>query len=235
MNYFTFAGKSSQDFGIFIDENTTYNAAVREYETAAVPGRNGDLTIDSGRYSNVDVGYKCNIGNIGAGFKANMNAFKAFLLSNVGYKRLEDTYQPDSYRLARVRSAPDPETFRDIAGAFEVVFDCKPQRFLKSGETAQTFTSSGTLVNPTPYTALPLIRVYGTGTLRVGSTTVVINSANTYTDLDCDIQDAFKGSTNCNGNITLSSGDFPTLPAGSTGISFSGISKVEVTPRWWTL
>ena len=84
--------------------------------------------------------------------------------------------------------------------------------------------------------ALPLIRVYGTGALAIGNVTITINSASGYTDIDCDLMDAFKGSTNCNGNITLTSGEFFYLDPGENGISFgSGITKVIVKPRWWIL
>lgn len=95
---------------------------------------------------------------------------------------------------------------------------------------------NGCIYNPTDFTALPLIRVYGTapGTLTVGNTIVQIKSVDEYVDLDCELQDAFKGSANCNGNVYAP--DFPTLPPGGTGISFSGgITKIEIKPRWWTV
>lgn len=95
---------------------------------------------------------------------------------------------------------------------------------------------NGCIYNPTEFTALPLIRVYGTaaGTLTVGNTVVKIKSITEYVDLDCELQDAFKGITNCNGNVYAP--DFPTLPPGGTGISFSGgITKIEIKPRWWTV
>ena len=234
MNYFSYDGVRSLTYGILIEENGTYNTPSRDYETIEIPGRNGDLTIDNGRYKNVDVVYKC---GIGVNFKQHMNEFKAWLMSKRGYKRLEDSYHSEYFRMARVKSSPNPEVFlKGISGHFDVIFDCKPQRFLKSGETEQTFTASGSITNPTLYEALPLIRVYGTGALAIGGNTITINSANSYTDLDCDIQDAFKGAVNCNGNITLNSGKFFTLKPGNNGITLgSGISKIILTPRWWTL
>lgn len=234
MNYFKYAGVSSLTHGILIDSHGSYNTPERDYESIEIPGRNGELTIDHGRYKNVDVTYKC---GIGVGFHEHINDFKAWLMSQIGYQRLEDSYNPDYYRMARVKSAPNPDVFlKGIAGTFDVVFDCKPQRFLKSGETTQTFTSGGSITNPTRYTALPLVRVYGTGTVRIGAVTIVINSASSYTDIDCEIQDAFRGAVNCNGNITLSSGGFFTLVPGYNYVSVSGsISQVIITPRWWTL
>lgn len=234
VNTFTYAGTSSRAYGILIDSHTAYGAPDRDYETVEVPGRNGTLTVDNGRYQNVDVTYHC---GIGVGFHEKYNRFKAWLMSKTGYQRLEDTYHPEHYRMARVKSAPSPEYYlKGKSGTFDVVFDCKPQKFLKSGETQQTFYSSGSITNPTQYTALPLVRVYGTGTLTIGSNTIVINSASSYTDLDCDIQDAFRGAINCNGNITLRSGSFFELLPGSNTVSMgSGISQVRITPRWWIL
>lgn len=233
-NYFTYAGRNSKTFGILIEETGSFRAAMRDYETIAIPGRSGELTIDNGRYRNVELTYKCGIGH---DFETQMDEFFRWLMSNTGYKRLEDTYQADVYRMAQIKSAPEPSLFpRYQGGTFDVVFDCKPQRWLKSGEVSQTFTTgSGTITNPTLYDALPLIRAYGTGTLVIGSTTVTINSASTYTDIDCDIQDAYKGTVNCNGNITLNSGEFFKLKPGSNGIRLTGLSRIELTPRWWTI
>lgn len=233
-NYFVYDNKSSRDFNIVIEEAGTFRAAERDYDSVEVPGRNGELTLDNGRYRNVNLTYKC---GIGYDFTDNIDDFFRWLMSHTGYHRLEDSYQTDVYRMARVKSAPSPNLFpRYQGGRFDVVFDCKPQRYLKNGETAQTFSgSSNTISNPTRYEALPLIRAYGTGTLVIGSVTITINSANSYTDIDCDVQDAYKGATNCNGNITLNSGKFPVLKPGSNGISLSGISRIELTPRWWTI
>lgn len=234
MNYFTYAGTSSRIYGILIDSHTGYDAPDRDYETVEVPGRNGTLTVDNGRYQNADITYHC---GIGVGFHGKYNQFRAWLMSKTGYQRLEDTYHPDQYRMARVKSAPSPEYFgKGRAGTFDITFDCKPQRFLKSGETQQTFSGSGSITNPTLYPALPLVRVYGTGTLTIGSNTIVINSASSFTDLDSEIQDAYCGAINCNENITLRSGNFFELLPGSNALSMGGgISQVRITPRWWTL
>ena len=91
------------------------------------------------------------------------------------------------------------------------------------------------IVNPTQQTALPVIRVYGYGTLTVGSETITIaQHANAYIDIDCEIMDCYCGAVNCNSLVSFSSHEFPKLPAGVTHIAYSGnITKVEVTPNWW--
>jgi phage-related protein len=121
------------------------------------------------------------------------------------------------------------------AGEFKLSFDCKPQRFLKAGEKTEMFTSAGMLINLTTQDAKPLIRAYGTGSFGVGDATMTISAADVYTDIDCDTQDAYKGNVNCNNKITLTAGKFPVLKPGINNIYLSGVSKVELTPRWWTI
>ena len=63
-----------------------------------------------------------------------------------------------------------------------------------------------------------------------------LKAADGYTDIDCDLEDAYKGSANKNGCLQLYSGEFPTLAPGENGITLgTGITKVEITPRWWSL
>jgi phage-related protein len=120
-------------------------------------------------------------------------------------------------------------------GQFTVNFDCDPRRFLKIGDKAVEFNVNGSLMNPTSYTAKPLIRAYGVGALTIGGNTLHVQSADGYTDIDTELQEAYKGATNCNNNIILDSGNFPTLAPGIDAISFTGFTKLEITPRWYTV
>lgn len=231
--YLKFAGKSSLDFGVRISGSGTFNAPERDVESVSVPGRNGDLHIDNGRFANISIVYPAFIVK---DFRHNFDAFKAFLLSKRGYEKLEDSYHPEYYRLAAYKAAIEPAmATRNVAGSFDITFDCDPRRFLKSGEAVKTMYSGGTISNPTLYEALPLIRAYGTGYFEINGVRVTISTANTYTDIDSDLQEAYKGTTSCNGNITLSTGMFPTLMSGTNLISMSGLSRIEITPRYWTV
>lgn len=232
LNFFEYAGKRSNNFGLYISGGGTYGAPQRDIETVSIPGRNGDLIIDNGRFNNITVTYSAYIRR---DFRKLADAARAWLLSQAGYARLEDTYNPGYYRLGIFTGPLDFATrFLNLGGECDLSFNCKPQRFLKSGEAAIEATGPLQLHNPTLYPALPLIRVYGaSGTLTVGNDIMQISEIDEYIDIDSDTQNAYKGVTNCNPDI---SGAFGTLPAGQTGISFSGdITKIEIKPRWWTL
>ena len=229
--YFTFNGKQSTDFEVWISGNGIYRAPERDIDTVQVPGRCGELTLDNGRFRNVDITYPAFIFR---DFRQNFNAFKEYMLSMTGYRELQDTYDPDHYRMARFIRTIEPEMMvRNKMGQFDIVFNCDPRRFLINGKDTKIFSSGGTIRNQTLYDALPLIRAYGTGSLTISGITVTISSANEYTDIDCELQEAYKGSTNCNNNISLTNGEFPRLVPGSNSISFTGLSRIEITPRWW--
>ena len=233
-NWLIFDGKSSKDFGVYISGLNTYNAPERDISTVSVPGRNGDLTIDNGRYKNVDIVYPA---FIYADFDNNIEGLRNYLLSKKGFKRLEDTYHPDEFRLARYKGNFSADVVDWLeAGEFDLKFDCYPQRFLKSGEQDITFMAAGSLYNEYQESK-PLIRAYGTGSFTINGITLTITTADGYTDIDCDLQEAYKDTmaTSCNANIELTSGAFPVLSPGMNNITLTSITQLDIKPRWWIL
>lgn len=233
LSYFSLDGVKSSDYGVIISKAGVFNAPARSYESVPVPGKNGDVIFDNGRYENVDVPYEAGI--VG---RDKLDSFRAWLLSHTGYCRIEDTYHKDEYRIGMPVNGlvPSLEVMLKLS-KFTLHFNCKPQRFLKSGEQTTTLTASGSITNPTLYTAKPIIRVYGRGALGVGSETVTIASHSlSYIDLDCDIEDSTCGATNANGYVTLTGDHYPTFAPGANRLSLaSTITRVIITPRWWTL
>ena len=232
-NYFTFDGRSSSDFGVYLSGTGTYGSPARAYNMISVPGRNGDLVGIENRLENVELTYPA---FIYANFQANVRALRNYLLSKFGYCRLQDTYHPGEYRKAVYRGGLDPEVLQNHrAGSFDITFECEPQRYLTSGETVTTLTASGTITNPTLFASRPLLRVYGTGILGIGSQSItILSGAGSPVDIDCEIMEAYQGTVSKNAFIQLSNYTFPALQPGANSISLgSGISRVDITPRWW--
>lgn len=252
INYLIMDGRSSLDFGLVISGGGTETAPEKRYEEVDIPGRNGKLLLNTDTFfNNVTVEYK--------GFmfqdrhnnyakhdhndilmqrvlSERLSALRSFLGSRSGYFRIEDTYHRDEFRLGYYSGAFEPEMSQGLDLAqFTLKFVCKPQRFLKAGEEVVTFTANSIIHNPTEFDARPLIRAYGTGSFTANGVTIKINSANSYTDIDCDLMECYKGSTNCNGNVTLTNGVFPVLAPGDNSIKLTGVTKLEITPRWWVL
>jgi len=173
---FTFDGESSKDYGIYITGSAVYNAPVRDVDMITIPGRNGAFALDKGRFENIEVTYPAGIyAQTESDFAQGISDFRNFLASRQGYVELSDDYNTGEYRLAVYKSGLDvsPEQLR--AGEFEIVFECKPQRFLTSGETEETVANNGTLDNPTLFDAHPMLEVWGSGTVSFAGQSVTVN------------------------------------------------------------
>lgn len=236
MNFFTFGGINSNEYGVHISGSGTYNAPKRNVTMQAVPGRNGSITFDNGNFENITVKYPAFVVNT---LPDSIKKLRNMIGAKVGYQRLEDTYDPEVFRLGIYKSGLDVKTsgYANRHGEFTIEFDCKPQRFLKLGENEVEFAAPGVLFNPTEMNAKPFIRVYGTGAGMVGVGDYIINisAIDEYIDIDCELMDAFKGSVNCNNKVIFSD-DVVDLGPGENAITFSGdITQVDITPRWWIL
>lgn len=229
----SYGGAASDQYQIFVADHSRFGAPRRLVEDVTIPGMNGTLTIDKGSYEDRQLTVSCYARK---DCWDSVQEFRQLLFRSVGYQRLFFSDDPEEFFLAKFRQAFDVSESDRVHAAFNLTFTCKPQRFLWSGEQIQEVTADGLrLANPTDQEAKPLIRAYGTdGVLSVGSCMIYLDAIDEYVDLDCELQEAMKGSTNCNGNIRL--GSWPVLGSGYTGITFGGnITKAEVTPRWWRL
>lgn len=150
-----FDGESSRDYGIYITGQAVYNAPERDVEMINIPGRNGSFALDKGRFQNIEVTYPAGIfADNEADFAQGISDFRNFLCSRNGYVRLTDDYNPDEYRMAVYKSGLDVSPAQLKAGEFQLVFDCKPQRYLTSGEEPitigewhETETASGSIAS----------------------------------------------------------------------------------------
>lgn len=232
-DYFTLDGKCSADFDTWIATSNMFDGAEYDAETVEIPGRNGTIVMSNNRFKNFAGSVSCYIPH---DMKTNVDALRSFVSTKNSYCRYEDTMHPDEFRLARfVGGFQLPESDR-VGAAFDLNFDCKPQRFLKSGEIPSEFAAAGNIYNPTDYASKPLIRCYGTsGSVTVGGVSVAVTGATTYADIDCELMEVYEGSTSRNSTTTLTNGEFPTIEPGEVAVSFTGFSSVEITPNWYKI
>lgn len=162
MGIVMYNGISSLDYGIQVEHPPEYRIPSRDYETIHIPGRNGDLVIDNGSYQNVNRSYKLAVGDRYKYFTEMAGGLSDWLHSASGYARLEDSYEPEYYRMAIFHNDVEIENILEHAGRVTVDFNCKPQRFLKSGERGLRIDNSGYVsVNPTAFSSSPIIIIHG--------------------------------------------------------------------------
>lgn len=227
-------GVDARSAGIQLQAPIEFSEAVPVVEAQTIPGRNGDLIWETGSYENRGASASCFC--LQKDVEKAISSAGRFLTSKKGYRRLETSDDPGHYWMARVENSPRIEQRLRTLAPFEIGFDCKPQRFLKSGEYTIEFTGIGFLFNQYGQIALPFITLYGegAGSVTIGDCVVEVLSIDGLLHLDSETQNAYNNDGNQNMNINAPI--FPTLPDGKIQIAFSGdIERIEIIPRWWEL
>lgn len=256
MGIVVFNNKSSKDIGLEVETFPEYEAPEKIYDVIHVPGRNGDVVIDTGTYGNVPRKYEVSIAaRDQVTYSQKMSQVAEWLHSASGYARLEDSYDEDFYRLAYYNEQLSIQNLFNEAGKATLNFVCKPQRYYKSGEVPILFTEAGNIQNRTINPAFPLLHIttnntvqsqsdpdQKVGSVSIGNYTFYIKYDETYSDplmtftMDCELQGAYRGVFNMNNLIILNGEEFPRIDPGLCAINFDGgVQSVEVIPRWWTV
>ena len=172
---FELDGESSKDYGVYITGEAVYNAPERDVEMISIPGRSGAFALDRGRFENIEVTYPAGIfADNETDFAEAISEFRNYLCSRRGYCRLIDDYNPNEFRMAIYKSGLEVEPAQLKAGEFEIVFDCKPQRFLTEGETPIEVGDGATITNPTRFESSPILEVEGYGSIGINGETITI-------------------------------------------------------------
>lgn len=236
ISWLNYKGRSSDLFGIYIQKKNSFDSAERDLSFQSVPGRNGDVIIDNGRYKNINLSYT--IATISESqFVYAINEFKNWLLPASSYYKLYDSYDTEHYRLAALSGGLSIEQKLFTYGTTTIKFNCKPFRYSFFGNRISTLTQSGTVIkNRECYSSLPYMRIFGSGniTLFINNNAFYFYDVNEFVEIDSDMMNCFKGTSNLNNK--MQSENFPTLEPGKNIISWTGdVSKIELKPRWRTL
>ena len=226
-------GVPSNDVPVVVEHPPGRKIPRRKMNVISVPGKNGDILIPQDAYENFVQTYSIQIPSKGPRLDIAIRKVTDWLLVS-GYQRLEDSYEPDIYRMAYYIGDEDIENILNQGGKATIQFNCRPERWLKKGEQPLILYIAGNVFNPTDRVAKPLITVSGSGsgTLTVAGVTIYMTDCNGVI-LDCENQDAYKGSANMNGTV---SGNFPAIPPGQCSVSWTGgVTGVTIVPRWWML
>ena len=221
-----------------------YSAPARSVDFIEVPGRNGDLLIDNGNYTNTTAVFDVIITK---DVEENTNRLKYLLYSQKGYQKLYDSDLKGFYRMASFNSGF--EILSTDGGTVRIEFDCKPFKYDIAGEeviTVEGNTSHIFLDNPYFEDARPLFKVYTDVTSESDYCYIDVNGKTISFPvtgmnrliIDTSLQYAYRdlgvnGLQNCNNVVNTTD---VSLHHGQNELNFYGaISSVEIVPRWVTL
>ena len=228
-----FNGKSGDDFNLVVERYPSVILPLRKNEKISVPGRNGDMLVQQDAFENVIQRYDFYISAEKVKLP-NVTHKIAEWLCVKGYQRLEDSYFLDTFRLAAFNGGLEIENVLNRFGRATIEFDCKPQRFYKSGDFYISVTKGQKLINPSPFTAKPQIFLFGTGagTFTINDKTLSLTNTTNVT-IDSDTMQIIRNGENVS---SIASGEFPDLPEGESTVTWTGgIIGIQIKPRWWTI
>lgn len=249
-DFFEFDGRPSTYFGVMVFSHGQYTDPKPNETETRIPGMNGVLHFWDGTFEDITETYSVMVrGENELDVRERLEQMRAWLLSKRQYCRLQDTLHPQYFRMGIYKGGSDVEySDNGRMGKMTVEFQCKPQKFLKSGDEFITIPASNTqLYNDTAFEAKPLIRVYGTANAlaainiqRTVRTEIRIKIPDEgYADIDTDLGEAYCGTKNLNSSLSFEAHNtdkkFPTLVPGANYVLYASVRTLQIKPRWWTL
>ena len=141
-----YGGEASDDYGIVVSEAPVFDKPVRKTEVFNVPGRNGSILFQQNAFEDVTRTYKVWVSEGVDNLVTKVNAISAWLFSKTGYQRLEDSFEPDVFRLAYYSGGNEFANQLLMAAEADLSFTCRPERFYKDGEN-EIEVSNGDKIN----------------------------------------------------------------------------------------
>lgn len=238
-----FAGIRSDERHLIIEHYPKRFFPRKKYTTESIPGGSRTFYIPEAEdaFENYSQPYSVFMDAKAPGLSMVARGLAEWLLAPSGYQRLEDSYDPDFYRMAIYAGGENFLNHFNEYGRGTLTFDCAPKRFYKSGELPVNISDGMKLYSPSRFKAHPIVTINGTGSCSVyitdddGNTkTFSITDVLESVVVDSEMHTAFEGSTNMNNKVSTS---YDTLYLGNAStISWNeNVTDVIIVPRWWTI
>lgn len=237
---FIFDGVPSENVKAIIQGRPVIEAPLRKVEWKSPFGSDGDTPFDEGAYNNTTL----DLIMMTDGTDAVADRQKVYnLLDTRGkYKDFIPYFDPKKiYRVQLMDKSAfeSPYHFREKQ-SFTVKFTVKPYKYLVDSPT-KTFTNTGgTIINPTFYDSLPIIKITGTGSvvLKVNNFSYSITNVQPHIVLNTERMIAYQDDNGVltNRNDRVSFKEYPVLRPGNNTISVTGsVTQIQIQPRWRSL
>lgn len=238
-----FDGISSDSLHLIVEHYPKRYFAKRRFEVKPVPGRNGQAIHDEGCFEDYTQPYSVFFDSKTPGLQLVARSVSEWLLHKPGYLRLEDSYEPDVYRMAYYNGGEEFLNHFNEYGRGTLTFSCAPQRFYKDGEFSVVLSKNKELLNPSLLDAYPVITLVGTGNVTFSMTKDGTTKQFAITDLaeestvtiDTEKHKIYDSNgNNLNEKLT---GLYEDMALGrKTSFTWSnGITEMSIIPRWWTI
>ncbi|MCQ2439537.1 MAG: hypothetical protein MJ074_07225 [Oscillospiraceae bacterium] len=258
---FTYGGRESASFGLYISKEPTYPLGLRKVETYSIPGRNGALHVDTGCYEEFDLELELML----QGDHASAASIASWL--NMGRGKpleLHISSWPGIYFMAIPKTTGDMAWILNNFNSIKVKFRCRSEKYLAGIEPTvwRPLSAAGDEIlpihNPTEEASSPLLNIYTSGTAPATFTVRIEGTDPSITDgvpvqsyeftvtgltggritIDTETGEAYRGNQNLNHLVQFTGR--PTAirfwPGDNDVIlvgNHAAVNSVIISPRWW--
>lgn len=244
IGYITYHGKSSADFGMGIDIDSTRPHSAQNLTLNAIAGSSiENIFSNAHSRSPTTMDFKITVDR--GRFEDFYDLEDAIMdwLDGAKFSPLKLSWKPEYIYMAVVNTAPQFAQTQDEYEAEEtgtLSFHIQPLKYREDGYNWQSLPTNQRIVNPEKMDAWPSWHFNGTGNflLTVNDLTYQFNDINGDCYLDGLSGDCFQDEvTSLNNNVVLSNNDAPVLSPGLNAIKFEAqdgakLNLVEYKPNW---
>lgn len=224
-NYITFNGTDLRNYGMYISGAGRIQIPTRAYEFAQVPGKLGDVILGGRRIENEGIVYPAFIAPVNgacgnyATYEEAFFALRNYLLTVSGYQTLTDSYNGTYYRKACFVGGISADSMTDLkSGSFDLIFNCKPQRFITVPDISVAEGVTASINIPLSYNWEPVITVTGTGEFifyhgpsdGIGQHITVSQNPG-WVVIDCQLKECYCNEGPANKWVSFSDYNFPAF------------------------
>jgi len=214
--------------------DVTFTSPTRDVNVIQVPGRDGDLIMDNGRFESVIRSIPCRLeAPKGENVEQLISQINNWLIDDGGFHEFRWDNDPEFKYLARVESDVVSRRVLSKFGRVVIDFHLHPVKYLESSLEARQVTNGTNVANQFEIDAKPIIRIVGEGniTLNIGGQPLVLRGISQGCMIDSETQTI----TSLDGSVTLFDrmySPFPVLRPGNNQVTFTGsVNQVFITPR----
>lgn len=183
MHNFKFGNHSLSEFGGRILKAPSHSIAERDFELIEIPGKNGALFVDNGKYRNVPYEIPICLMPFLSETTARQLAYAIidWLAPLKGYYEYRDTYNPGYFTRAVLTNIDEIKRELPNLLTTKLSFSREPYWYRTDGLNEIEFSNDKTPVilnNPEPFEALPIITLYDIETTEKAAVNINGSTAN---------------------------------------------------------
>ena len=229
---FTYKNKNSKNFGLRVLNEVTFTSPVRDVSLIQVPGRDGDLVRDNGRFNSVIKRMPCRLEVSDDGIEQAISRVNNWLIDDGRFHEFEWEGDPEFLYRARIHGDVSTARFLSRFGKTMIDFSFHPVKYLKSSLGFRQVSSGDNVRNEFNIDAKPRLRVLGNGdvTIHINGRPLVLRGISG----GCLIDSESMSITDLEGQYPWFErmfSPFPVLTSGDNLITFGSNVSVFIEPR----